>query len=288
MVGYTSNLVIGLGEIGTAIQQILECDGIDKDTKYEVKHYDAIHICIPFVDESFFEIVENYKKEFTPNVVIIHSTVPMGTSKKLGAVHSFVRGVHPFLKEGIETFVKFFGGEKSVEVSKIFSNKGIKVRTTDNSNTTEAAKLWDTTQYGWSIFIEKEIYKYCKENNVDYDLVYTEANKTYNEGYKELGHPEYCRYVLKHYEEPLKGHCILENCILLKEAGFNHKMIDLILSIGKHPDIIKEEKPYLNKVWFYCEHFGKGRTFKDIGDEFGVSGENISQIAHNNNWLVKN
>jgi hypothetical protein len=288
MVGLTkSNIVIGLGEIGQAIQSIFECYGIDKDTKYEAKHYDVMHVCIPFVDGSFFEIIENYKKQFTPDIVIIHSTVPVGTNKKLGSVASPCRGVHPHLKESILTFVKYFGGKQASEAAEIFIDKGIKVEITDDSDTIEAMKLWCTTQYGLNIILEKVIHRYCLEKGLDFNIIYTDCNKTYNEGYDKLGFPQYKKYVLQHREEPLKGHCILENCSLLKESGFDNKIIDLILSAGKHIDTIKEDKPYLNKVWFYCEHFGKKRTFKDIGNEFGVTGENISQIAHRKGWLTK-
>lgn len=216
MDGYIkSNIVIGLGEIGQAIQQIFECDGIDKDTKYEAKHYDVMHVCIPFVDDSFFTIVENYKKEFTPNVVIVHSTVPVGTNKKLGSVASPCRGVHPHLKESIMTFVKYFGGKDAVEASEIFIDKGIKVYVTEDSDTIEAMKLWCTTQYGLNLIMEKFIYKYCLENGLDFNVVYTDCNKTYNEGYLKLGFPQYQKYILQHREGKIGGHCIMPNLDLI-------------------------------------------------------------------------
>jgi hypothetical protein len=80
-------------------------------------------------------IVKIYKESFDSNIVIIHSTVSVGTTKKCGDdfVHSPIRGKHLNLEEGIKTFTKFFSGDK-----------GMDIITTLNSNNTEAIKLWDT------------------------------------------------------------------------------------------------------------------------------------------------
>lgn len=202
-------IVIGLGEIGKAIQKILNCDGTDIQ-KQEKQHYDVIHICFPYSDK-FIEETKKYQELFTPNLIIIHSTVPVGTSTKLNAVHSPVRGKHPDLEGGIRTFVKYFGGEKSKEAAKIFYDLGIAVSDNHSAETTEAMKIWDTTQYGLNILMEKEIKNFCEKNNVDFNIVYTEANKTYNEGYEKLGNPEYKKFILKHHDGKIGGHCVISN-----------------------------------------------------------------------------
>ena len=209
------NLVIGLGEIGTALTKILKCDGIDRDTKAEHKTYKYIHICFPY-SENFVEYVRQYQELYSPKLTIIHSTVPVGTSRQCNAVHSPVRGIHPYLEDGIRTFVKYFGGKDAYEASLIFSELGIKIGLTFNSENTEAMKLWDTTIYGVNILLEKEIYEYCKINGLDFDFVYTNANKTYNDGYEKLGFPQFKKYILKHIEGKIGGHCILPNIELLK------------------------------------------------------------------------
>jgi len=206
------NLVIGKGEIGTGIMKVLECDGIDiGDTVPEAK---VIHICFGY-SEKFVTEVFNYIQKTKADLVVIHATVPLGTSKLFNAVHSPVRGRHPNLEEGIRTFVKFFGGQRAEEASQIFKEKGVKVLTTPLAETTEAMKLWDTTIYGLNILIEKEIWEYCKRNGLDFNVVYTEANKTYNEGYKELGEPQFTKYVIEHREGEIGGHCVLPNFGLL-------------------------------------------------------------------------
>lgn len=209
------NLVIGTGQIGTAISAILNCEGIDINQTPERKTYKYLHICFPYSDK-FIEYVEQYQDRFSPDKIIVHSTVPIGTCKKINAVHSPVRGVHPDLEEGIRTFTKFFGGEDAYECATLFREKGISVHITQNSDDTEALKLWDTTIYGVNILLEKEIYKFCQKNGLDFNLVYTESAKTYNEGYEKLGHPEFKKYILKHMPGEIGGHCILPNIELLE------------------------------------------------------------------------
>lgn len=210
-----SSLVIGCnGQIGSAIAKILECDGIDINDIAPHKSYKFLHICIPYSGK-FIKIVEDYKLLYSPDYTIIHSTVPIGTSRKCDAVHSPIRGVHPRLEEGIRTFVKYFGGQDARFCSMPFTEKGIEVKHSFNQEDTEALKLWDTTIYGLNILIEKEIHDFCKKNNVDFNLVYTDANRTYNRGYFQLGHPEFSKYVLKHMEGEIGGHCIKENAFLL-------------------------------------------------------------------------
>lgn len=214
------NLVIGCGEIGTAISKILDCEGIDINQTPDFKTYKCLHICFPY-SEKFIEYVENYRERFSPDYIIVHSTVPVGTCKKMNVVHSPVRGVHPELEEGIRTFVKYFGGDEAYSCSRIFADRGLTVHITSNSDDTEAMKIWDTTVYGVNILLEKEIHKFCQKNGLDFDLIYTEANKTYNEGYEKLGHPEFKKYNLKHMPGEIGGHCILPNIKLLESKVTN-------------------------------------------------------------------
>jgi hypothetical protein len=214
----TDHLIAGLGQIGYVIRDILDGDSVDillEKTTCKEKKYHFLHICFPY-EEGFIDLVKRYQERFSPNVTVIHSTVPVGTSESLSATHSPCRGVHPNLKEGIMTFVKYFGGEGADEAAKAFFERGIKVIVARSSNDTEAMKLWDTTIYGWNIVLEKTIFAYCKKHNLDFDLVYTEANRTYNEGYSKLGRPEFQKYILKHVEGKIGGHCVVNNLNFLE------------------------------------------------------------------------
>lgn len=209
------HLIVGYGEVGKALHEVLDealyVDPILGCT-WDGSFVDVVHISIPYSDK-FNEIVEDYKT--FGNLVIVHSSVPVETCDSLGVVHSPIRGVHPYLAEGIRTFVKYFGGERATEAALIFAKLGLNVKIFDKARTTEALKLWDTTQYGRLIMMEKEIHQWCLDHNIDFDSIYTEANRDYNEGYTKLGMQHVVRPYLKHMEGPIGGHCVMPNTKLL-------------------------------------------------------------------------
>lgn len=215
--------ILGYGEIGKAVSQFYASPKIkDLNRDDGLAGVEILHVCIPWSDK-FIDIVKKEIKKIKPKLTIIHSTVALSATKEIGgtAVHSPVRGVHPKLFEGIKTFVKYIGADNKRAANlaeRHFKKLNIKTKTFFPSKTTEALKLWDTAQYGWLIVLNKEIKKWCDKNNVDFEAVYTEANKTYNEGYKKLGREEVLRPYLKHIEGKIGGHCIIPNCRILKSG----------------------------------------------------------------------
>lgn len=210
------SLIIGSGEVGIALSKVLgrQYDTYitgETDEKFEVE---IIHICFPYSDD-FIREVKRYQKLYKPIYTVIHSTVPVGTSTECNAYHSPIRGVHPRLEEGIRVFIKYLA-PKSKDLKEYFEKTGIRIKLIDKPENTEALKLWSTTQYKRFIELEKEIYEWCEEKGLDFDTVYTEANETYNEGYKQLGMKNVRRPVLKHMPGEIGGHCILSNNKLLK------------------------------------------------------------------------
>lgn len=222
-------LVVGIGEIGYAVYKVLskkwEVYGMDVRElppdvlSYRSMGYSVIHICIPHSDE-FVKQVQEYKESYPESLIIVHSTVPLGTCSLIGrdVVHSPVRGLHPCLEEGIATFMKYFGGTRAYEASKIFDAVGVKTSTTPCPEDTEAAKLWDTTQFGVEIMINKVIYQWCKENGVSFDFVYKEWNKSYDEGYRELNKGRFSRPFMDYVPGKISGHCVMPNCGILKDS----------------------------------------------------------------------
>lgn len=216
------HLVIGhKGQVGSALLEVLsdrgvDTTGIDINTLAREK-YDVIHICFPY-SEKFEEVVKTYLDLYlvTNGLVIIHSTVPVGTSTKCGAVHSPIRGVHPYLAEGIFTFKKFFGGARAPEAAYMwYGVTGTECATSPRAEDTEALKLWDTTYYGWNIVFEKAVKAYCDEDGLSFEVVYSWANESYNEGYARLGMNHVQRPVLKDHPGKIGGHCIIPNAKLL-------------------------------------------------------------------------
>src|SRR3990167_2245655 len=207
------SLIIGNGQVGGSLWRIIGGAIMDKEG-FEGT-FDIIHICFGY-SKDFEKEVRKYQRKYKPKYTVIHSTVPVGTSRKLGAIHSPIRGVHPNMEQGIRTFVKFIGGENADEVADYFRRLGLRVYLCRKSETTELLKLLDTAYYGWCIEFAKEVEMLCKRYKVPFAEVYTLANQTYNDGYKKLGYEEYQRPVLQPLQKRIGGHCILRNCDLLK------------------------------------------------------------------------
>ena len=212
--------ILGYGDVGKSIAKFYNKPKI-KDLKRDdgLKGVDILHICIPW-SNNFIEIVKKEIKKIKPKLTIIHSTVAPGTTKKIGGmvVHSPVRGTHPRLYKGIKTFVKYIGADNKKAANlakKHFESLGIKTKIFIPSVTTEALKLWDTTQYGWMIVLNKEIKKWCNKKGLDFEAIYIKANKTYNEGYRKLGKPEVVRPYLNYMPGKIGGRCVIPNCYLL-------------------------------------------------------------------------
>ena len=157
------HLIVGYGEVGRGLAKVLKqrsnvwildpYNGHKHNNDWPKKFY-AVHICFIY-NSKFLKAVQDIKRRYKHNILIIHSTVPIGTSDKLGAVHSPIRGTHPKLAKGIKTFVKYVGGKKAIKAAKLLNRYGIKTKILRNARDSEALKLWDTTQYAWMIILKK-------------------------------------------------------------------------------------------------------------------------------------
>lgn len=221
-------LVIGLGEVGNALCQVIECSGKYRLFKRDVKdikieeEIDVVHICIPYMD-NFIEIAADYIKKYSPKLVVINSTVRPGTTKavydktKKSIVHSPVRGKHPQMKEGLMLFVKFIGpvDKKSGEIAKEhFESLGIKTEIMKSPFETEIGKLFDTTYYGLCIAYHQEMERICKKFGADFGQTVTRFNETYNDGCR-ITNPNVVRPVL--FPGFIGGHCVMPNISILKK-----------------------------------------------------------------------
>ena len=216
-------LIVGNGEIGKSILKALEehypCDIIGKDYEETHKTYEIMHVCFPYSDK-FVDAVKEYQKKFKPKFTVIHSTVPIGTSRKVNAVHSPVEGLHPFLTESIQTFTKFLSGPEADGVANYFRRANITVYIVDNQESTEYMKIMSTTFYGMMVEFTKQVKKDCSELNIPFEL-FTLWNMNYNESYAKLGHPEYMKPLLVPIMKKISGHCVMPNTKLLKNDFTN-------------------------------------------------------------------
>lgn len=202
------HVVIGAGQVGTAIAEVLG-DAELRDIGGAVTPCDVLHICFPYSDD-FTAQVGDYEAQYRPSLLIVHSTVAVGTCRALGAVHSPVTGRHPNLAESVRTFVKWFGGDRAEEAAAIFESRGVRTRTVPAAETTEAGKLLQTLQHGWLVALQKEAYRYCQLRGADPDVAYRLFNETYNDGYAALGEPWYLP-TLRDMPGPIGGHCVIPN-----------------------------------------------------------------------------
>jgi len=215
-------VVIGAGEVGTAVHSVLvdayRTGLVDKD--YDVApapdDVEIIHVCFPWGDW-FDQEIEKYRDQYKPKYTVIHSTVPVGTSSRLDAIHSPVRGMHPNMEEGLRRFVKFVGGPapKSDAVVDYLRRAGMRVKLCRRSETTELAKLMSTLYYGVCIEFVKEAERLCGKHGAPFAEAFTLWQKTYNEGYRDILRPEYARPVLEPIQQKIGGHCVRENSVLL-------------------------------------------------------------------------
>lgn len=209
-----------MGQVGRSLYEVLESihkvRGWDKMELIEpenvgIKDIEIIHICFQYSDE-FITEVKRYQEMFKPKYTVIHSTVPVGTSRKCGAVHSPIVGIHPFLQESIITFTKYLAGEQASEVADYFRRAGCKVYLFDKPETTELAKLSQTTFYAMTIEYVKELKRECDKLGLSFAEVYTIPATDYNRGYEHLGMPEIKIPLLNPIMRKQGGHCTIPNC----------------------------------------------------------------------------
>jgi len=234
--------ILGFGEIGKAIAKFYDSKNSARVKVKDLSRNDGLngaeilHICIPWSD-NFIKIAVREIKAVKPKLILIHSTVAPGTTKKISnltkslIVHTPVRGVHPYLFKGIKTFIKYIGSDnkKAGESAKEhLESLGIKTKLFMPSIITEIGKLLDTTYYGLCIAWHGEMKKICDKYDIDFEKTVTDFNKTYNEGYKKLGKSNVIRPVLYPPKGKIGGHCIVPNAAILKKY-YKSEVLDFIL-----------------------------------------------------------
>lgn len=231
------HLVIGAGEVGTALYKIIvetwsksEGQLIDKDFEGPIEEVEAMHICFPY-SEDFVLQVQGYMLRFNPEVTIIHSTVQVGTTALIGGntAYSFVRGSHPNLAN-MTTYTKHIG---ALSVQAILDAKcylqeiGFMIELHGTPDVVELGKLWDTTYYGICIAATKLAKEMADYYEVDFADI-ARMIKTYNCGVIEEGRLHLCRPELEPTPGPIGGHCVVPNAKILQQT-FTSPLLDAIV-----------------------------------------------------------
>jgi UDP-N-acetyl-D-mannosaminuronate dehydrogenase len=214
-------LVVGLGEVGSALAAILDRkDTVLRHDIEPVKISDPIeimHLCIPFQTRPQFETAAlAYISRFHPSLTIINSTVLPGTTRSIaraggGAVaYSPVRGKHARMQKDLMRYLKFVAAPSKADSARAeahFQAAGIKTRTMAEVETLELAKLAETTYFGACIAFAQEINRYAERVGADY----SEAIDFFDE-IEFLPRQRY-------FPGFIGGHCVIPNIKLLLEIA---------------------------------------------------------------------
>lgn len=217
--------IVGLGEVGSAFATLYEQAKV-RHSKHDPAMgvlcdptvWDVVHVCVPA--HAVAEVARNTRSNA---LVIVHSTVPVGTCESLWndgirVIHAPVRGVHPELAEGLRTFVMPVSSAHPVDgaaAQTVLAEIGVKSEQWGDWTNTELAKLLSTTEYGWHLLWMRHVGDLCAKYAADFELVYSKWHAHYNEGYFTLGRPNVMRPTLEPMPGPIGGHCVLPNADML-------------------------------------------------------------------------
>lgn len=231
-------LVVGLGEIGSALLEIVK--GVHDATGYDIKNptelptkVDVLHVCFPYTEEFASHVVE-YAKKTRPKLVLIESTVQLGTTNQIAeflqvlqthVVHSPVRArKKDGFKWGFYNYTKFIGGcdqEGAKLADEYYKSLGFKTRICQSALEAEFSKLIDLAYFGVMLGWNQEMRRIIEKFNLNFEDVsaFLDSN-TLESGFK-FPRPVYDG-------EPIGGHCIIPAVQLLNDA-FNSKFLENVL-----------------------------------------------------------
>ncbi len=238
--------IMGFGEIGQSVARLYsksKYEVLTKDLNFDYlkdNKVDILHIAIPY-SNNFIKDVEKQIKLNQAKLVIIESTVDVGTTKKINqklkknvVVHSPVRGMHPNLTKSLKCFVKYVGaddeniGKRAV---RHYKSIGVKTKLFQPSQSTELNKILSTSYYGICIVWAMEVKKLCDQYGVDYKT-FEDFNNSYNKGYLKMGRQNVIRPTLYPPKNGIGGHCVWENAVMFNKQT-KSKFLKLIIDAGK-------------------------------------------------------
>ncbi len=219
MNNHKSILVVGLGEVGKPLFQLLsehyKVVGIDIQPPSEpVGEVDVLHICFPFEIRDFVGEAARYIETYKPAVTVINSTVAVGTTRKVAmrtgtpVVHSPVRGKHVRMLQELSHYKKFVGSSDPAageHVAAHFAGAGMKTKVLTTPEASELAKLTETTYFGLMIAWAQELERYCDQAGASYEEIIA--------FYEEISFFPSTKY----FPGVIGGHCVMPNIEILRK-----------------------------------------------------------------------
>jgi len=239
-------LVVGLGEVGRSLFELLQqsgkfdvyCYDIDEKKMEGIqqseppKQTDVLHICYRCnSQEEFIDTTTDYIRRFKPGLTIINSTVPPETTTKIHKIigghiaHSPVRGMHTSIenmKRDLLFWTKYIGGvdEKSAELArKHFETMGLKTKVLAGPVESELAKLFSTTFRAWMIACFQEMHRISRRFGADFNQITDFLEDTHRVRFDRP----------PHFPGVIGGHCLISNAELLLKS-YDSEFIKLILA----------------------------------------------------------
>ncbi len=240
-------LVVGIGELGKPLFSIVKnkypkSEWLDVTNRFLSGNFDILHIAYPCYNQSVFvKQTCSYVERFRPKLVLIESTVAVGTTRliykslytriRFKIVHSPIRGnVREGMERGIKHYTKCIGAidqSSGEHAKKYYKSLGLKTFMYKNSETSELAKLWETTYFGIMIATFQEILRESKQCGADFEGVIHFLHSTQEESRTMLGKGKYHpRPVM--YPGYIGGHCVIPNAKILA-SRFGSKLITGVL-----------------------------------------------------------
>lgn len=217
-------IVLGLGEIGKPIYgRIKELNPGRKVTGYDPRFNDALppeepymgmHICFPETF-GFVDIIQEYVERYTPDCVIIHSTVSPGMTQRLndtldvrgGVYYSPVRGnVKDGMGWSLVVYTKYVAGYASKHnqdtVVLYLSRCGFRPKWTGDPESLEWAKLLDLAWYATNIAFFQEAERILEDRDLSWEVLeeFMKSTQVESEGKVQ-------RSVF--YGGHIGGHCVI-------------------------------------------------------------------------------
>lgn len=221
-------VILGLGEVGRPLLEVLgrahRVQGIDLPARDVTGRVDFMHVCYPAQIADFVGTTEDYVRRYAPDVVIVHSTVPVGTTARVQervavpVVHSPVRGKHARMVSELTRYVKFLGTADDAVAARVerhFQTAGIRTQRLSSSLATELAKLTETTYLGLLIAFAQDVDRMARDVGVDYGEVAS--------FYDEIDYLPRVRF----FPGVIGGHCVMPNIALLQHR-FDSRLLEAI------------------------------------------------------------
>ena len=227
----SQTLVIGLGEVGRPLLNILQqidptVVGVDIEPQSFDNPIDTLHVCFPFeISTGFVSATVAYAKQYSPEMIVLHSTVSPGTTKEVEAVvdcpvvYSPIRGKHNEMESELRHYRKFIASRDEEAAKKVqaqFEKADIPTQIIASPEGLELAKLLETTYFGMLIGWAQEMNRFCEKMGASYEDM--------SLFFEEIGYLPPKVFVPGH----IGGHCVIPNAQIL-QSQFGSKFLEALI-----------------------------------------------------------